>query len=93
MGKEISTRNKTPSQLVRDQVLRHYRCEEKTTSPKKKRWPSRLVGTLATRLDTNRMRIHRWLDDPDRYPLSWSELQEAAAEVGGSLRALFSFKH
>ena len=31
--------------------------------------------------------------DGDRYPLSWSELQEAAAEVGGSLRALFSFKH
>jgi hypothetical protein len=92
MGKDISTRRKSPNQVTRDQIIKHYKCGEATNSPQKKKFASRLVSTLAMRIECNHMKIYRWLDDPDRYPLSWEQLQEVAQEVGGSVRVLFSFK-
>jgi hypothetical protein len=88
------TRSKSADSLLRDKVLELWPSSSvKTTTPVERKFPPALVGTLAEALHTNRGRVYRWLADPERHRLDWEELQVVAAEVGGSVRVLFSLKH
>lgn len=87
-----ATRAKTPDELVRDKALALYQCSTETTSPVERKYPPGFVSTLAAACGCNRMRITRWLKDPNRYSLSWNELQAIAAEAGGTVRIIFSVK-
>lgn len=89
----MAIRSLSPSELIHQKILQRYDSRVNTTSPVSRRWPSGLVATLALALDTNRMRVNRWLNDPRANPLTWDELCGVAEEAGGSLRCLFSVRH
>lgn len=90
----MATRAKSPSRLIRDKALQVFsETDIETSSPVDRKYPPMMVQLLADACGTSRPRIGRWLQDPDRTPLTWDELQAVAAECGGSLRVLFSVKH
>lgn len=90
---EMATRNKSPDRLIRDKILTRWTVTEETRTPVKRKWPPRLVSSLAETCGTGRARINRWLNDPDAHPLTWDELSRIAQEAGGRVRVMFSEKH
>lgn len=86
-------RRGSPSRVVRDKaVARFVGVSRPTPSPVSKVWPDTMVATLAKVAGTTRPRIYRWLNDPDKYALTWPELVDISGELGATIRVLFSDK-
>ena len=92
LSASVATRSKSPDRLVHDKVLERHIVSNPGPTPVERIWPAGLVAILADRCKTSRPRINRWLHNPDANPLTWPELQEIAAEAGGTLRVMFSTK-
>ena len=86
-------RTKSPNAMIHQKLLERWVPTAVTKTPLRKVWPDGMVATLATRIKRSTKTVYRWLDDPDEHPLDWKDLQQIAAEIGGSIRCMFSIKH
>jgi hypothetical protein len=76
---------------MRDKALQRWLVgEANSRSPVAKKYPDGMANTLVLVSGATRTRIYRWLDNPDRFPLEWSELTRIAEELGGHLKCMFS---
>ena len=85
------TRTKSPARLVRDAALQKWVPSSDERGAHLAEYPKGMVDTICYRSKASRPRVYRWLKEPDRHPLEWSELCEVAHELGCNLKCMLSF--
>ncbi len=81
---------KSPSLLIRDMTLTRLSSLVKGDSLINKKHSSALAQIVAQAGRISLHRVCRWLENPDLYPLAWTELCDIAQTLGGSLKCVYS---